>query len=211
MIVLGVDPGTTTGYGVIARSGDGALSLRECGVIRTDPATPLAERLRRLHQGLLDVIEEHAPGVVAVEGVFYARNARTALVLGHMRGAILLAAALTGREVAEYSPAEVKNAVVGTGRATKSQIQFMVQRLLGLEEAPRPVDAADAVAVGICHCQAAGLQGRLAAAAMAGCQVRHVSRRGEGHGVGRLHGLEAAGEGSDAADARGRAPGERGA
>lgn len=153
MIVLGIDPGTAvTGYGVVARQGGGALSLLECGVIRTQPRAPLAERLRDIYEGVVEVLERHSPGVVAVEGVFYSKNARTAVVLGHARGAILLAAALQRLEVAEYPPAEVKSAVVGTGRATKEQVGFMVQRLLKLREAPRPHDAADGVAVALCHC-----------------------------------------------------------
>jgi len=152
-IVLGVDPGTaTTGYGVVARAGDGAVSLLECGVIRTHPREPLPRRLRDIYEGIGDVIARHPPDIVAVEGVFYGRNVRTTVVLGHTRGAILLAAALRDLPVVEYSPAEIKNAIVGTGRATKEQVQYMVQRLLRLKAVPRPADAADAVAVALCHC-----------------------------------------------------------
>ncbi|HEY8469183.1 MAG TPA: crossover junction endodeoxyribonuclease RuvC [Longimicrobiales bacterium] len=154
-IVLGVDPGTaTTGYGVVARAGDGAVSLLECGVIRTDAGEALPRRLRDIYEGIGEVIARHPPDIVAVEGVFYARNVRTTVVLGHTRGAILLAAALRDLPVVEYSPAEIKSAIVGTGRATKEQIQYMVQRLLRLKTAPRPADAADAVAVALCHCYA---------------------------------------------------------
>lgn len=157
-IVLGVDPGTaTTGYGVVARGGDGAVSLLECGVIRTAAARPLPDRLRELFEGITEVLDRHSPTLMAVEGVFYARNVRTTVVLGHARGAILLAAALRELPVVEYSPAEIKNAVVGTGRATKEQVQYMVQRLLRLRSVPRPSDAADAVAVALCHCFAATL------------------------------------------------------
>jgi crossover junction endodeoxyribonuclease RuvC len=153
VIVLGIDPGTAvTGYGVVARTSDGAVSLLECGVIRTDSRAPLPDRLRDIHEGILEVLQRHSPEVVAVEGVFYSKNARTAVVLGHARGAILLAAALQHLPVAEYPPAEVKSAVAGTGRATKEQVGFMVQRLLKLREAPRPHDAADGVAVALCHC-----------------------------------------------------------
>ncbi len=153
MIVLGIDPGTAiTGYGVVARGGDGAVSLRECGVIRTEARAPLPERLRDIHEGVAELMERHTPDVVAVEGVFFGKNVRTAVVLGHARGAILVAAALRDVEVVEYPPAEIKSAVVGTGRATKDQIGFMVQRLLGLREVPRPTDAADGVAVALCHC-----------------------------------------------------------
>jgi crossover junction endodeoxyribonuclease RuvC len=158
MLVLGVDPGTAvTGYGVVARGGDGAVSLLECGVIRTDSRAPLPERLKEIYLGIGEVLSRHAVDAVAVEGVFYAKNVRTTVVLGHARGAILLAATLKGLPVAEYAPAEVKNAIAGTGRATKEQIQFMVQRLLRLKSPPRPADAADAVAIALTHCHAATL------------------------------------------------------
>lgn len=153
MIVLGVDPGTAvTGYGVVTRGGDGVVALQECGVVRTQSRAPLPERLRDIYEGVLDVMERHPPSVVAVEGVFYGKNARTAVVLGHARGAILLAAALRQIPVAEYPPAEVKSAVAGTGRATKEQVGLMVARLLKLRSAPYPADAADGVAVALCHC-----------------------------------------------------------
>lgn len=166
MIVLGVDPGVgTTGYGVVARSSDGAVSLVECGVVRTAPTTPLPIRLRQIYDGLGDVLTRHAVDVMAVEGVFYAKNVRTTVVLGHARGAALLAATLRDLPVFEYAPAEVKNAVVGTGRATKDQIQFMVQRTLRLRTPPAPADAADAVAVALCHCNAGSVGAKIAAAA----------------------------------------------
>lgn len=152
-MVLGVDPGTAvTGYGVVARKGDGAVSLLECGVIRTHPRAPLPERLRDIHQGIVEVIARAHPSVLAVESVFYAKNVRTSVVLGHARGVVLLAAALRDLAVAEYPPAEVKNAVVGAGAATKDQVGYMVQRLLRLKEPPKPHDAADGVAVALCHC-----------------------------------------------------------
>ena len=162
MIVLGIDPGSaTTGYGVVARASDGAVSLLECGVIRTGPGQPLAVRLRQIFEGVGEVLARHAVDALAVESVFYARNVRTTVVLGHARGAALLAGALRDLPVAEYAPAEIKNAIVGTGRATKEQMQYMVQQLLRLRAVPRPADAADAVAVALCHCQAAQLQQRL--------------------------------------------------
>lgn len=156
MIVLGIDPGTAvTGYGVVVRQDNGAFSLQECGVIRTAPGSDLPLRLKEIHDGVLDVIQRVRPTDVAVEGIFYARNVRTTVVLGHARGVILLAATMAGLDVAEYAPAEVKNAIVGTGRATKEQVQFMVQRLLRLKTPPKPSDAADAVAIALCHGQAA--------------------------------------------------------
>lgn len=152
-VVLGVDPGTAvTGYGVVRRGADGAVSLLECGVIRTDARAELSDRLRDIHLGVLEVIERTQPAAMAVEGVFYAKNARTSVVLGHARGAILLAAALRGLRVAEYPPAEVKSAVVGAGRATKDQVGLMVQRLLKLRAVPKPHDAADGIAIALCHC-----------------------------------------------------------
>jgi crossover junction endodeoxyribonuclease RuvC len=153
LIILGIDPGTAvTGYGVVSRSDDGAVSLLECGVIRTASRAPLPERLRDIYEGVNELLARHRPDAVAVEGVFFGKNVRTAVVLGHARGAILVAASLHQLEVAEYPPSEVKSAVVGNGRATKEQVQFMVQRLLRLREPPRPDDAADGVAVALCHC-----------------------------------------------------------
>lgn len=164
MIVLGVDPGAaTTGYGVVARAGGGAVSLIECGVVRTDAHTPLPDRLRQIYDGLGEVLARHPVDAMAVEGVFYAKNARTSIILGHARGAILLAATLRNLPVFEYAPAEVKNAVVGTGRATKEQVQFMVQRMLRLRTPPSPADAADGVAVALCHCSVGVTTARITA------------------------------------------------
>ena len=161
MIVIGVDPGAgTTGYGVVAQRG-GAVSLLECGVIRTDTAKPLAARLRDIFEGLGEVLDRHRPAAIAVEHVFHGKNARSSLILGHARGAVLLAAALRDVPVAEYSPAEIKVAVTGSGRATKEQVQFMVQRLLRLRTPPAPADAADGVAIALCHCNASALEARI--------------------------------------------------
>lgn len=154
MIVLGVDPGAgTTGYGVVERTGS-HIALLECGVVRTDPASALPRRLKEIYEGISEVLARHKADVVAVEGVFYGKNVRTTVILGHARGAILLAATMRDLPVAEYSPAEIKSAVVGNGRASKEQVQFMIQRLLRLKEPPRPSDAADGVAVALCHCNA---------------------------------------------------------
>ena len=164
MIVLGVDPGAgTTGYGVVARRSDGAVSLLECGVIRTDSQASLSSRLRVLYDGVCEVMLRHDIAAMAVEGVFYAKNVRTTVILGHARGAILLAAALRDLPVFEYSPAEIKSAVAGTGRASKEQVQFMVQRLLRLRTPPAPADAADGVAVALCHCSNGLIAARIGA------------------------------------------------
>ena len=151
-MVLGVAPGTAaTGYGVVVRDDGGAVSLVECGVIRTTADDPLPARLRSISEGLTDVLDRHGPDIVAVESVFYGKNVKTTVMLGQTRGAILLTAAMRDAEVVSYSPAEIKNAMVGTGNATKEQVQFMVKKLLRLKEAPSPSDAADGVAVALCH------------------------------------------------------------
>lgn len=164
MIVIGVDPGAAvTGYGVVARAGDGAVSLIECGVVRTEAHTALPARLKQIYDGLGEVLSRHVVDAMAVEGVFYAKNARTSIILGHARGAALLAATLRDLPVFEYAPAEVKSAVVGTGRATKEQVQFMVQRALHLRTPPSPADAADGVALALCHCSVGVLTAHLSA------------------------------------------------
>ncbi len=150
VVVLGIDPGTAvTGYGVIRKDGRNALTLIECGVIRTKPADALPRRLSDIHDGVVELIKRHRPTVLSIEDIFYARNVRTTVVLGHARGVILLAAAQAGMEIHEYPPAEIKKAVAGTGAATKLQVQFMVTRLLRLKSAPQPADAADGVAAAL--------------------------------------------------------------
>jgi crossover junction endodeoxyribonuclease RuvC len=158
MIVLGIDPGTAvTGYGVV--KGDRSLpaKLIECGVIRTRPRDTLPQRLKEIHAGVIELIERHRPDAMSIEDVFYARNVRTTIVLGHARGVILLAGEQSGVEIFEYPPAEIKKAIVGTGGATKQQVQFMVARLLRLKTAPEPADAADGVAAALSHVMAARL------------------------------------------------------
>ncbi len=168
MIVLGIDPGTAvTGYGVVCRDeGGGAPVLVECGVIRTRARDPLPDRLCAIHDGIAELIERHKPESMAIEDVFYARNVRTTIVLGHARGVVLLCGAKAGLEISEYTPAEIKKAVVGTGSATKLQVQFMVERLLRLKSPPRPSDAADGVAAALAHALSAVTGRRLAAAAI---------------------------------------------
>lgn len=152
MIVLGVDPGTSvTGYGVVRGGGGDRPTLLECGAIRPGSRQPLAKRLQAIFQELGEIIDRVQPDVVSVEGVFYGPNVRTTVVLGHARGVVLLAAALRDLPVAEYPPAEIKNAVVGTGMAQKRQVALMVQEHLGLDRPPRPSDAADGAAVALCH------------------------------------------------------------
>src|SRR5437870_3859497 len=151
MRVLGIDCGVErTGYGVIESDGR-THRLLASGVIRTSPSASLETRLLKIAEGLRQVIGLHAPEDSAVEEVFHAVNAKTALKLAHVRGVALLVAAEAGLAMGEYSPLEVKSAVVGYGRAEKSQVQIMVRSLLGLEQVIDSEDASDAVAVAICH------------------------------------------------------------
>lgn len=156
MIVLGIDPGTAiTGYGLVRQLGGRGIELVHYGAIRTPAKTPMAERLKRLYHELCGVIAAHSPDEAAVEELFFSRNVTTALSVGQARGVAILAAAEAGLPVHEYKPREVKQAIVGYGNASKEQVQQMVQVLLGLDEVPRPDDAADAVAVAICHIHSA--------------------------------------------------------
>jgi len=149
-VVLGIDPGTAvTGYGIVRKEGRNRLTLVECGVIRTKPRDSLAQRLVEIHEGVTELIRRHSPNVLSIEDIFYARNVRTTVVLGHARGVILLAGAQAGLEIHEFPPAEIKKAVAGSGAATKLQVQFMVARLLRLKSAPQPTDAADGVAAAL--------------------------------------------------------------
>ncbi len=152
-LILGIDPGTAiTGYGVVARESGGAVSLVECGVVRTSSGEVLAVRIREIYEAVTTLITRHTPSVVVVEDVFLGKNVQSALKLGHARGAILLAAALGDIPIAEYSPREIKKAVVGNGNATKDQVGFMVQQQLRLKSPPSPADAADGVAAALCYC-----------------------------------------------------------
>lgn len=146
-----MDPGTTaTGYGLVVRA-DGGFRLEECGVVRPDGDAALARKLVEIHRGLREVLERLEPDTVAVEGIFYGRNARTAAVLGHARGVAVMTAADLGAELHEYAPSRIKNAVVGSGNASKEQVAYMVKKHLSLAEAPEPADAADGCAAALCH------------------------------------------------------------
>jgi len=152
MRVLGIDCGTEyTGYGVVELGHDGALSCLACGAVKVSPREPMPARLSTIFGRLGAIIVEHRPDRVAIEDVFYALNVKSALKLGQVRGVAMLAASSAGLEVAEYSPLSIKSAVVGYGRAEKQQVQHMVTRLLNLAEVPEPPDAADALAIAICH------------------------------------------------------------
>lgn len=150
--VIGVDPGTAvTGYGILEHSNGGRSRLLECGVIRTNPKHPLWDRLRDLHDELSAIIRRHQPDTLAVESLFYGKNVRTTVSLGHARGAILVAAASAGLAVAEFPPATVKKTIVGNGSAAKPQIAFMIKHLLQLSAPPEPDDAADGVAIALTY------------------------------------------------------------
>jgi crossover junction endodeoxyribonuclease RuvC len=159
MVVLGIDPGTaTTGYGVLRQDRARLVQLVECGVVRTRARDPLPARLREIFEGVEELIARHRPDALAVESIFYAKNVRTTVTLGHARGVILLAGELAGVRVYEFPPAEIKKAVVGTGAATKEQVQFMLTRLLRLKAVPQPSDAADGVAAALTYCMAPRLE-----------------------------------------------------
>lgn len=162
MRVLGIDPGTAiTGYAIVEEKGADA-HLIAIGVIKTPAKAPLPQRLQKIYQDLQAIIAEHQPAAAAVEELFFSRNTRTAMAVGHARGVTLLALANAsavvdapaesgGLDIAEYTPMEVKQAVTGYGNADKRQVQEMVRRLLHLSEIPKPDDAADAAAVALCY------------------------------------------------------------
>jgi len=149
--IFGIDPGSErTGYGCVETDGR-RHRLVACGAITAEAGDSFPNRLAKIHRELKSLLSKFRPECVAVENVFHAVNARSALKLGHARGVAILAAVEAGCTVVEYTPAEVKRAVVGYGRADKRQVQQMIMLLLGLEKAPSPYDAADALAVAICH------------------------------------------------------------
>lgn len=153
MIVLGVDPGTLiTGYGVI-ETRNGKLKILNCGAIKNDSRTPMPRRLKLIFETLNKIIEKFNPDEFAIETAFYGKNAQSALKLGHARGVAMLTAVIRDIPTHEYSPREVKKAIVGNGAAVKEQVQFMVKSLLKLKELPKHYDVTDALAVAICHIQ----------------------------------------------------------
>lgn len=163
MRVLGIDPGTaTTGYAVVEEEG-ADLHLIAIGVIETQAGIPLPQRLQEIYRDLRAVVARYVPEASAVEELFFSRNVRTAMAVGHARGVTLLALVDAGLPVGEYTPMQVKQAVTGYGGAEKRQVQEMVRLLLHLPEIPRPDDAADAAAVAICHLYRARMEGLLVA------------------------------------------------
>ncbi len=171
MIVLGIDPGTAAlGYGVVERNG--GLRAVDYGCVTTTADLPLPERLRIIHDHVAELLETHRPDVVAVERLFFSRNAQTAFAVGQARGVVLLAAAQAGVPVREATPSEVKVAVTGYGAADKEQVGRMVAVILQLAEVPHPDDTADALAIGICIANSErSVERRAAAGAVAGGAV----------------------------------------
>jgi crossover junction endodeoxyribonuclease RuvC len=162
MLVLGIDPGTAiTGWGLVRRDGD-ALALVEYGTVSTPPDAALPQRLQTIYRELGEILARYQPSAVAVERLFFNKNARTAMAVGQARGVALLAVADAGLPLREYTPLEVKLSVCGYGRASKEQIQKLVQMLLTLDFVPQPDDAADAIAIAICHIHSSRLEALVA-------------------------------------------------
>lgn len=150
--ILGIDPGlSATGYGMIEIAGDDHPQLFAYGAIRSKAKEELAQRLFYIYQELSRILVEQKPDVVAIESIFFAENVRTAIVMGHVRGVVMLAAMNHGAQVREYSPREIKMSVVGNGAAAKSQVKFMVRNILQVREEIEPDDASDALAVALCQ------------------------------------------------------------
>ena len=156
MVVLGIDPGVATvGFGIISETG-GDSKYKRCGVITTPAGMRLALRLKQINDDVSELIQTFKPDAIAVEELFFSTNQKTALAVAHGRAAIILAGEEHGIPMFEYTPLQVKKAVVGYGRATKNQVMEMVKRLLSLEQLPKPDDAADALAIAICHARFSG-------------------------------------------------------
>jgi crossover junction endodeoxyribonuclease RuvC len=152
MLVLGIDPGTaTTGYGLVRETAEGQLIVVDYGVVLTSAKLPMPNRLLEIYRQLKDIAFLHRPDAAAVEKLFFQTNVRTAITVGQGRGVAILALAEADIPVAEYTPLEIKQSVVGYGNADKNQVQQMIRALLNMKEIPRPDDAADALAVAVCH------------------------------------------------------------
>jgi crossover junction endodeoxyribonuclease RuvC len=159
MLVIGIDPGTAiTGYGLVREDDSGNLSAVDYGVIQTSSKSPMPQRLLQIYRKLKQITRLHRPDNAAVEKLFFQKNVRTAISVGQGRGVAILALAEAELEIAEYTPLEIKQAVAGYGRADKVQMQQMVCALLNLDDVPHPDDAADALAVAICHLHSARMR-----------------------------------------------------
>jgi len=152
MLAIGIDPGTAiTGYGLVRQTASGDLQCVDWGVIVTPASMPHGERLVHIYTGVVSLLKSHQPASAAVESLFFQRNVRTAMSVGQARGVVLLALQQAGLAAADYTPNQVKQAVSGYGAADKQQMQSMVRTLLNLSKLPKPDDAADALAIAICH------------------------------------------------------------
>ncbi len=159
MLVMGIDPGIAiTGYGLVRERPDGEIEMVAYGAVETPAGEELPMRLQQVYRGVRQLIEKHKPDSAAVERLLFGKNVTTAMAVGHARGVTLLALADCGVAITEYTPASIKQAVAGYGNAGKAQVQDMVRLLLGLDEVPRPDDAADALAVAITHLHSARYQ-----------------------------------------------------
>ena len=155
MRILGIDPGyALMGYGIIEKNGN-RFSVCDYGSISTQAGAPMPQRLKFLYSSLMDIIAQWQPEEAAIEELFYNTNAKTVINVGQARGVAILACINLGIEIAEYTPLQIKQALVGYGRAEKQQVQYMIQRILGLKEVPKPDDAADALALALCHARSA--------------------------------------------------------
>lgn len=160
MKILGIDPGyAIMGYGVIEMIGN-RFRVCQYGSITTDAGTPIEERLSHLYDSLREIIDEEKPDAASIEELFFNNNAKTAIMVGEARGIAVLACAKGGLEIAEYTPMQIKQALVGYGKADKKQVQSMVKTLLHLKEVPKPDDTADALAAAVCHAHSAGTSRR---------------------------------------------------
>jgi len=170
LLIIGVDPGlANTGYGLISVDGQ-VLKEVVHGCITTPADMPFPDRLLRIHDAFSEVLDHHKPHVCAMESIFFAKNAKSAFQVGHARGACILTAALHSIPVYEYTPIQIKKALVGVGRAEKAQVQYMTRVVLGLKADPQPEHAADALAVAVCHANSMKMR------ALAG-DVKHVYRK----------------------------------
>jgi crossover junction endodeoxyribonuclease RuvC len=165
LTILGIDPGLAdVGWGVIQVPERGALRVVDYGVLQTRAGVPLPERLRQIFAGVEALIQQHRPAALVIEELFFAKNAKTAMVVAHGRAAAILAAGTQRVEVFEYTPPQLKQALTGKGSASKLQVQLMVKAVLRLEAIPQPDHAADALAAALCHAHSQGLRVKLAAA-----------------------------------------------
>ncbi len=161
MLFLGIDPGLASlGYGLIKEDGN-RLKCIDYGVVKTKSTSKTAQRLLKLYQRVDDLLTGHQPNYLVLESLFFAKNVKTALAVGQARGVVILAAAMREIPFSEYTPLQVKKAITGYGQASKRQIQELVKSILGLPEIPRPDDAADALAIALCHLQSYKMQAKL--------------------------------------------------